>query len=196
MWHVRILAEDHEVGSLRAARCLYYGADNLAERLADEGEFLSVVAEQLLNPDGGVARALEDAVEQPGNLLVLDSLNLSAPLDDDLVITTLVADVIDRLTDNGFAVVLPRGSAEGAGGELLDRAGAALAAQPFSDELQIIDTCLAAPEKAAGRARARLHASARHGDLDLLDEEGGWEDDEARSTWSSSSSRTAVGVIA
>lgn len=179
MWHVRILLGDDEVGTLRAARCLYYHADNLAERLADEGAFLATVAGQLLTPDGNFSHAYEEAVDLPGSILVLDRLSLRTPLSD-LVVTVIVAEIIDRLTENGFTIALPgRNSVEDRGDELLARAGAALAAVTLSEKVQLIDTALAAPEEAAAHARARLHDAARHGATDPLDgDDDDWVDTE------------------
>ncbi|MFF3920431.1 hypothetical protein ACFYZB_44930 [Streptomyces sp. NPDC001852] len=62
----------------------------------------------LLTPDGGFAPELEEAVEQPGSFLVLDRLDVQAPFDDQIDVTAVVAEIIGRLTDNYYAVVLPR----------------------------------------------------------------------------------------
>ncbi|WEO93016.1 hypothetical protein A6P39_002345 [Streptomyces sp. FXJ1.172] len=107
-WHIRILDGEREVGSLRAARCLYYGVDNLAERMADHGGHCAIAAGRLLTPDGGFAPELEEAVEQPGSFLVLDRLDARPPFDDQIDVTAVVAEIIGRLTDNYYAVVLPR----------------------------------------------------------------------------------------
>ncbi|MFD8984220.1 hypothetical protein ACFV0Q_30640, partial [Streptomyces sp. NPDC059564] len=47
------------------------------------------------------------------------------------------------------------------GAALLGEAGVLLSAEPFSDELQIVDACLAAPERAARLIRERLRYRAR-----------------------------------
>ncbi|MEV7157263.1 hypothetical protein AB0N77_21990 [Streptomyces misionensis] len=180
-WHIRILDGEREVGSLRAARCLYYGADNLAERMADHGGLCAIAASQLLTPGGDFAPELEEAVEQPGSFLVLDRLDVQAPFDDQTVVTAVVAEVFDRLTDNYYAVVLPRtGPDTDTSTQLLAQAATDLAAEPFGDELQLIDTCLAAPERAVARARARFVSRVQHPHWHLDEDEEGWseEDDE------------------
>ncbi|MGW0604156.1 hypothetical protein [Streptomyces sp. NPDC002640] len=176
-WHIRVLDGEREVGSLRAARCLYYGAGNLAERMTDHGGLCALAADRLLTPDGGFTHELEEAVEQPGNFLILDRLDIQDPFDDQIVVTAVVAEVIDRLTDNYYAVVLPR-TGRDAGTRLLARAATELAAEDFDDELQLIDTCLAKPEEAAARARARLVSRVQHPHLDEEDEEGWSEEDD------------------
>lgn len=176
-WHIRVLDGECEVGSLRAARCLYYGAGNLAERMTDHGGLCALAAGRLLTPDGGLTHELEEAVEQPGNFLILDRLDIQAPFDDQIVVTAVVAEVIDRLTDNYYAVVLPR-TGRDAGARLLARAATELAAEGFDDELQLIDTCLAKPEEAAARARARLVSRVQHPHLGEEDEEGWSEEDD------------------
>ncbi|MET9779347.1 hypothetical protein ABZ023_34760 [Streptomyces sp. NPDC006367] len=178
-WHIRVLDDEREVGSLRAARCLYYSAGNLAERMTDHGGLCALAAGRLLTPDGGLTHELEEAVEQPGNFLVLDRLDIQAPFDEQTVVTAVVAEAIDRLTDNYYAVVLPRtGPDADTGTRLLARAATELAAEDFDDELQLIDTCLAKPEEAAARARARLVSRVRHPHLDEEDEEGWPEEDD------------------
>ncbi|MFJ9041060.1 hypothetical protein ACIRF8_31360 [Streptomyces sp. NPDC102406] len=173
-WHIRVLDGEHQVGSLRAARCRHYDADNLAARMTDHGGLCEIAAGQLLTPDGGLAPELEAAVEQPGHFLVLDRLQIQAPFDDLTLITTVVADVIDRLSDNYYAVVLPRATSNAEadmGTRLLSQAAADLAAEPFSDELHLIDTCMAAPEEAAARARARFVSRVHHPHWHLDDED-------------------------
>ncbi|KOV94596.1 MULTISPECIES: hypothetical protein [unclassified Streptomyces] len=178
-WHIRILDGEREVGSLHAARCLHYGADNLAERMTDHGGLCALAAGRLLTPDGGFAPELEEAVEQPGSLLVLDRLDLFAPFDDQSVATAVVAEVIDRLTDTYFAVVLPRTKPDAdPGTRLLAQAATDLAAEPFDDELQLIDTCLAASEHAAARARASFLSRVQHPHWHLDEEEWPQEEDE------------------
>lgn len=86
----------------------------------------------------------------------------------------MVSSIIDRLSDNQYAVILPRTS-EGAGA-LLTEAGVLLEAEPFSDELLIIDTSLAAPEEAAHRVSARLRSHARYGASDPWTED--WDEDD------------------
>ncbi|MGW3360806.1 hypothetical protein ACWDFL_36355 [Streptomyces bungoensis] len=98
-----------------------------------------------------------------------------------LVVAGVVAAVIDRLTDNYFAVVLPAEKAcEDACSALLAEAGTLLSAQDFSDELQIIDNALAAPEEAAQHVRSHLRFLARHGrpaEPGQDDEDDGWYED-------------------
>ncbi|WP_233414885.1 hypothetical protein [Streptomyces sp. N35] len=178
-WHIRILDGDREVGSLRAARCLYDNTDNLAERMADHGGLCAIAATRFLTLDGDISAELEEAVEQPGSFLIVEGLTVQAPFDDQMVITTVVADVIDRLTDNFYAVVLPRATPTAdAGTTLLAQAGTDLAAEAVCDELQIIDTCLAAPERAAAHARQRFATRVQHPNWHLDDEEDAWPDDE------------------
>ncbi|MFI5748925.1 hypothetical protein ACIBBE_24025 [Streptomyces sp. NPDC051644] len=145
--------------------------------MTDHGGLCALAAGRLLTPDGGLTHELEEAVEQPGNFLVLDRLDIQAPFDDQTVVTAVVAEVIDRLTDNYYAVVLPRTGPD-AGTRLLARAATELAAEDFDDELQLIDTCLAKPEEAAARARARLVSRVQHPHLDEEDEEGWSEEDD------------------
>ncbi|MFB7345539.1 hypothetical protein ACFCZ6_36425 [Streptomyces hydrogenans] len=178
-WHIRILDGENEAGSLRAARCQYYDAGNLAERMADHGGLCARAASSLLTRDGDLTPELEDAVEQPGNFLVLDQLDIQAPFDDQTIVTAVIAEVIDRLTDNYYAVVLPcpQPNAD-VGTRLLAQAAAALAAEPFDDDLQLIDTCLAKPERAAAHARDRLASRIQHPHWHLDDEEQGPDDDQ------------------
>ncbi|MFD3761978.1 hypothetical protein [Streptomyces sp. NPDC058622] len=174
-WDIRILDGDHEVGTLRAARCLYYDADNLAERMRDHGGYCALAASQLLTLDGHLSAELEEAVEQPGNFLVIEDLDIRAPFDDQTLVTVVVADVIDRLTDNGFAVVLPRATPDAdAGIHLLAQAATALSADAFSEDVQLIDTCLAAPERGAAHARARFASRIHNPHWHLADEE--WDE--------------------
>jgi hypothetical protein len=178
IWQVRMIADDQEVVSLRATRGLSWQAGHLRERMADEGSFLTVVAGQLLNRDGSFSSAFEEFVEIPGDILVIDQLDVSAPWVDPLIIAGVVSSVIDRLTDNHFAVVLPRAAApECAGAHLLDQAGDLLSAEPFSDELRIIDNALAAPETAAHGIRERLRDRALYGEE--ADSEGGEDEGES-----------------
>jgi hypothetical protein len=108
---------------------------------------------------------------------VIDDLHIEAPWDDPRVVAGLTSSIIDRLTDNQFAVVLPRvsGDTEGA---LLTEAGVLLSAEPFSDELLIIDTSLAAPEEAAHRVREHLRSRARYGGADPLNDDWDEEDED------------------
>ncbi|MEU8034880.1 hypothetical protein AB0C13_41335, partial [Streptomyces sp. NPDC049099] len=107
-------------------------------------------------------------------MLVVDGLRIDPPWDDPLIVAGLISSIIDRLTDNQYAVVLPRvsGDTEAA------QAAVLLSPEPFSDELLIIDTSLAAPEEAAHRVRAKLRSRARYGGADLLSEDWDEEDDE------------------
>lgn len=179
-WQVRVVVGDQPVGSLRATRGLYWKSDNLRERMGDEQSLPAVVAEQLLNPDGSFSRDLEDFVEMTNGVLVIDQLQLSAPWDDSVIVATVAASIVDRLTDNYYAVVFPRSGAPGCeGAALLEQAATLLSAVPFSDELLILDTSLAAPEEAADRVRELLRRRARYGGIDPaetgLDE---WEADD------------------
>ncbi|WP_406723583.1 hypothetical protein WJ438_01290 [Streptomyces sp. GD-15H] len=176
-WQISLLANDTTVGSLRATRGLYWKAHNLHQRMADEQSFPAVAAEQLLHPTGQFRPEFEAFVDLPGSVLVVDDLHIAAPWDDPWIVAGLTSSVIDRLTDNQFAVVLPRvsGDAEAA---LLTEAGVLLSAEPFSDELLIIDTSLAAPEEAAHRVREHLRSRARYGGADPLSEDWDEEDDD------------------
>ncbi|MFF5188772.1 hypothetical protein ACFY30_34240 [Streptomyces sp. NPDC000345] len=164
-WQISLLADDETVGTLRATRGLYWKAHNLRQRMADEQSFPAVVSEQLLDSAGQFRPEFEEFVDLPGSVLVVDDLHIAAPWDDPWVVADLTSSVIDRLTDNQFAVVLPRvsGDTEAA---LLTEAGVLLSAEPFSDELLIIDTSLAAPEEAAHRVREHLRSRARYGGAD------------------------------
>ncbi|MCX4598389.1 hypothetical protein OG819_55640 [Streptomyces sp. NBC_01549] len=145
-WQISLLADDETVARVRATRGLYWKAHNLHDRIADEQSFPAVVAEQLFDTDGQFTPEYEDVVDLPGNVLVIDDLHIAAPWDDPWVVAGLTSSIIDRLTDNQYAVVLPRvsGDTETA---LLTEAGVLLSAEPFSDELLIIDTSLAAPKR-------------------------------------------------
>ncbi|KUL48984.1 hypothetical protein ADL30_34515 [Streptomyces sp. NRRL S-1521] len=181
-WEVRIAAAGTQVGSVRAVRGLYWKSDNLRERMADEQSFPALVAVQLLDEEGRFTYEFEEFIESASSVLVLDRLQMDEAFADPLVVAVVVAAVIDRLTDNYFAVVLPaKNACTDAGSALLAEAGTLLSAQEFSDELQIIDNALAAPEEAAQRVRMRLRSLARHGQpaaWDEGDEEGdGWDED-------------------
>ncbi|WP_246213056.1 hypothetical protein [Streptomyces abyssomicinicus] len=188
-WHIRILDGEHEVGTLRAARCQHYGAGNLAERMTDHGGLCAIAAAALFTPDGDLTPELEDAVEQAGNFLVLDQLNVSAPFDDQTVVTAVIAETIARLADTYYAVVLPTAHLDADHTtRLLAQAATDLAADPFTHDLQIIDTCLAAPEDAAAHAHDRFLSHAQHPTwhLDENDErpwphedEAAWSDEQA-----------------
>ncbi len=179
-WHVRVSDEDGLVGTLRATRGLYWKSDNLRERLSDEQSFLELVSEQLLNPDGSFSEPFEEFVEMSGSVLVVDRADLATPWDDALLVAGMVASIIDRLTDNYFAVVFPRADAPGCAGDapLLAEAAGLLGAEVFSDELQIIDTCLAAPEQAAERVRRSLLSRARNAGAGAWANDDGDGDDE------------------
>ncbi|MER5887741.1 hypothetical protein ABT160_28325 [Streptomyces sp. NPDC001941] len=149
-WHIRILDAEREVGSLRAARCQYYGADNLAERMTDHGGLCAHAARALLTPDGHSTRDFEAAVEQPGNLLVLDQLRIHDDLVDRTALTVVVADVIDRLSDNGYTVIVPHATSPDADTceHLLSQAATDLAADAFGDSgLQISTHASPPPNK-------------------------------------------------
>ncbi|MER6739142.1 hypothetical protein, partial [Streptomyces puniciscabiei] len=176
-WQISLLADDETVARVRATRGLYWKAHNLHERIADEQSFPAVVAEQLFDAEGQFTPEYENFVDLPGNVLVVDDLHIAAPWDDPWIVAGLTSSIIDRLTDNQYAVVLPRvsGDTETA---LLTEAAVLLSAEPFSDELLIIDTSLAAPEEAAHRVRAQLRSRARYGGADPFSEDWDEEDDE------------------
>ncbi|WKX15982.1 hypothetical protein [Streptomyces sp. NL15-2K] len=154
-WQVR--RRPAPVGSLTAVRGLYWKSDNLRERMADEQSFPALVAAQLLDEDGRFTYEFEEFIESASSVLVVDRLHVEEAFADPVVVAGVVASVIDRLTDNYFAVVLPaKNACTDAGSALLAEAGMLLSAQEFSDELQIIDNALAAPEQAAQRVRSRL----------------------------------------
>ncbi|WP_405763983.1 hypothetical protein OHU34_43395 [Streptomyces sp. NBC_00080] len=180
-WEVRITVAGTQVGSLTAVRGLYWKSDNLRERMADEQSFPALVAEQLLDDEGHFTAEFEEFIESASSVLVVDGLHLDEAFADPLVVAVVVAAVIDRLTDNYFAVVLPgKNACTDAGSALLAEAGTLLSAQAFSDELQIIDNALAAPEEAAQRVRGRLRSLARHGGAPAWDEDDaddGWDED-------------------
>ncbi|MFC8660742.1 hypothetical protein [Streptomyces sp. NPDC057199] len=144
-WQIPVTAGGEAVGSLRATRGLYWQAGNLRERMADEGQFRA---------------EFEEFVDITGSVLVVDELDLATPWDDPWIVAGLAASVIDGLTDGQFAVVFPRAAP---GAALLGEAATLLSAEPFSDDLLVIDTALAAHEEAARRARERLRDSARLG---------------------------------
>ncbi|MCP9956093.1 hypothetical protein [Streptomyces sudanensis] len=181
-WQVRITAAGTPVGSLTAVRGLYWKSDNLRERMADEQSFPALVAAQLLDEDGRFTYEFEEFIESASSVLVVDRLHVEEAFADPVVVAGVVASVIDRLTDNYFAVVLPaKNACTDAGSALLAEAGTLLSAQEFSDELQIIDNALAAPEEAAQRVRSRLRSLARHGQPAAWDEDDdeddGWYED-------------------
>jgi hypothetical protein len=181
-WEVRITAAGTPVGSLTAVRGLYWKSDNLRERMADEQSFPALVAAQLLDGEGRFTYEFEEFVESASSVLVVDRLHLEEAFADPVVVAVVVAAVIDRLTDNYFAVVLPaKNACTDAGSALLAEAGTLLSAREFSEELQIIDNALAAPEEAAQRVRSRLRSLARHGRPAAWDEEDdegeGWDED-------------------
>ncbi|MFJ8158797.1 hypothetical protein [Streptomyces sp. NPDC094468] len=180
-WQVRITAAGTPVGSLTAVRGLYWKSDNLRERMADEQSFPALVAAQLLDEDGRFTYEFEEFIESASSVLVVDRLHVEEAFADPVVVAGVVASVIDRLTDNYFAVVLPaKNACTDAGSVLLAEAGTLLSAQEFSDELQIIDNALAAPEEAAQRVRSRLRSLARHGQPAVWDEDDeadGWDED-------------------
>ena len=51
-WQVVVTADGEPVGSMQATRGLWWKADDLRERLTDEGSFVAEVSQQLLDPDG------------------------------------------------------------------------------------------------------------------------------------------------
>ncbi|MFD9904027.1 hypothetical protein [Streptomyces sp. NPDC059063] len=138
-WQVCITAAGTPVGSLTAVRGLYWKSDNLRERMADEQSFPALVAAQLLDEDGRFTYEFEDFIESASSVLLVDRLHVEEAFADPVVVAGVVAAVIDRLTDNYFAVVLPaKNACTDAGSALLAEAGTLLSARAFSDELQII----------------------------------------------------------
>ncbi|GGX58626.1 hypothetical protein [Streptomyces chartreusis] len=176
-WQICLRAGDETVGEVRATRGQYWKAHNLGERLTDEQSLPAVAGKQLFDADGQFTPEYEAFVDLPGNVLVVDDLHISAPWDDPWIVAGLTASIIDRLTDNQYAVILPRIFGD-AGAALLTEAGVLLSAAPFSDELLIIDTSLAAPEEAGHRVREHLRSRARYGGSDYLSENWDEEDDE------------------
>lgn len=126
--------------------------------MTDEQSFPALVACQILDEEGRFTYEFEEFTESASSVLVADRLHVEDAFTDPVVVAVVVAAVIDRLTDNYFAVVLPaKNACTDAGSALLAEAGVLLSAQEFSDELQIIDTSLAGPRR--GRA-ARAQPSA------------------------------------
>ena len=176
-WQISLTADDETVARVRAVRGQYWKAHNLSERLADEQSLAAVAAQQLFDAEGQFLPAYEAFVELPGNVLVIDGLEITAPWDDPWTVAGMISSLIDRLSDNQYAVILPRSSGD-AKDALLSEAGVLLSAEPFSDELLIIDTSLAAPEEAADRVSEHLRYRARYGEADPLSEDWCEEDDE------------------
>ncbi|MFC8730388.1 hypothetical protein [Streptomyces bacillaris] len=183
-----ILVDGQRVGLLHAVRGLFWKADNLRERLGDEQSFSGVVAERVLDSAGRFSSVFEDFAEAASSLLVIERLDLQEqePYADPL----LVAAVVDRLTENHFAVVLPTADVPVAGAALLAEAGRLLAAESFSEELQIMDTSLAAPEEGARRVCGLLQSLARSGGGE--GGESGWEDEDGGEDGEDVSVRTAA----
>lgn len=178
-WDVRIDCAGQPVGSLVAVRGLYWKSDNLRERMTDEGSFPALVAGQLLDDEGHFTYEFEEFIESSSSVLVVDRLQLTGPFADPLIAAAVVGSVIERLTDNYFAVVLPGKNTGGdAGAALLAEAGALLSAETFSDELQIIDNALAAPGEAAQRVRSRLESLARRGSFPSADQDQDWDEED------------------
>ncbi|WP_329138122.1 hypothetical protein OG552_29655 [Streptomyces sp. NBC_01476] len=172
-WRVRLTAQDRPVGTFRVTRGLYWKSGNLRERLSDEQGFPEVVAGQLLNSDGSFSTAFEAFVEMAGSIVVVELLELAEPWDDAALVAGVVASIIDRLADNDCAVVFPRADEPDATRcqEVLAQAAALLSAAYFSDELQIIDTALDAPEQAAKQVRGHLCARIAVVGADFWDED-------------------------
>ncbi|MFD5616494.1 hypothetical protein [Kitasatospora sp. NPDC127060] len=179
VWSARIDANGQPIGTMRAARCLYWRSGNLYDRMTDEGGFIRHVATQVLTPDGQFNSEFEAAVEMLNSLLVIDHLDLPAPWQHPVVAAALVAALIDRFTDNHYAVVLPTDdTATVTGATLLHQAAELLAADEYEDGLLVIDTCMAAPEKGAAQVRQRLQDLSQHGmdyPYDEADEDDLWE---------------------
>ncbi|MEY9839363.1 hypothetical protein [Streptacidiphilus sp. EB103A] len=194
-WQVNLADQGQPVGALRATRGLYWKSNNLRDRLTDEQEFLALVAEQLLDPDGSFNSEFDEFTEGSGSVLVVELLDLAAPWQDPLILAGVVSCIIDRLTDNFYAVVLPRDpAADGPALErLLAQAAVLLDAEAFSEHLQIIDTSLAAIEKAAHRVGEQLRFRAHAPGAGVWGEDG-WqdEDDEDDEEYEVLTARTAA----
>ncbi|MFF0465680.1 hypothetical protein [Streptomyces mexicanus] len=176
-WKIALLAGDEAVARVRATRGQHWKTHNLGERLADEGSFAAVAAKHVFDEDGQFRAEYENFVDLPGNVLVVDDLHVEAPWDNPWIVAGVISSIIVRLTDNQYAVILPRSSGDTMSA-LLTEAGVLLAAEPFSDELLIIDTSLAAPEEATHRVREHLRSRARYGGADPLSEDWDEDDDE------------------
>lgn len=111
-WQVCLLASGETVAQARATRGQLWKAHNLGKRLADEQSFAAVAAEQLFDEDGELSPEYENFVDLPGNVLVIDGLRIDPPWDSPWIVAGLVSSIIDRLTDNQYAAVLPRVSGE------------------------------------------------------------------------------------
>lgn len=172
-WQVQLTAQDQPVGTFRATRGLYWKSGNLRERLSDEQGFPEVVAGQLLNPDGAFSDAFAAFVEMAGSILVVELVELAEPWDDAALVAGVVASIIDRLADNDCTVVFPRADEPDVTRcqEVLAQAAALLSAAYFSDELQIIDTAMDAPEQAAKQVRGHLRARLAVVGADFWDED-------------------------
>ena len=162
-WQISLLADDQPVARMRATRGQYWKEHNLGERMADEPSLASVAAPELFDTDGQFTPEYESFVDLPGNVLVIDDLHIDSPWNEPWIVAAMVSSIIDRLTDNQYTVIFPRldGDTEAA---LLTESAVLLSAEPFSSELLIIDTSLAAPEEAAHRVRHHLRSRARYGD--------------------------------
>ncbi|MGW4982575.1 hypothetical protein [Streptomyces mirabilis] len=176
-WQISLTADDETVARVRAVRGRYWKAHNLSERLADEQSLAAVAAQQLFDTEGQFLPAYEAFVELPGNVLVIDRLEIAASWDDPWTVAGMISSIIDRLSDNQYAVILPRTSGD-AKDALLSEAGVLLEAEPFSDKLLIIDTSIAAPEEAGHRVSEHLRHRARYGEAGPLSEDWCEEDDE------------------
>ncbi|MFJ1708523.1 hypothetical protein [Kitasatospora sp. NPDC088346] len=161
-WQVQVAAGGEPVGVLRVARGLFWRTGNLRERLGDESAFLASVAELLFEADGSGSTEFEAAVDLPGNVLVVEELELDHPWTDPVLAAALVSGAIERLSDNGYAVLIPRRDAPVTGAALLHEAGALLAGREFGDGLWLLDTSLAAPEEAAKRVQRLLAERSRN----------------------------------
>jgi hypothetical protein len=179
-WQVTVAHQGQRVGALRATRGLYWKSNNLRDRLVDEQGFPALVAEELLDPDGSFTSEFEEFTEGSGSLLAVELLELAEPWQDPLLLAGVLSCVIDRLTDNFYAVVLPRDTAPQGPAQvrLLAQAAVLLDAEEFSEDLQVIDTSLAAIEKAAHRVAERLRLRAHAPGTGVWGEDGWHDQDE------------------
>lgn len=180
--HWRVTLTDsggREVGLLGVSRCQPWGGSNFSDRLSDESPLLAVIAAELLTPEGDPNERFTAAVEVAvGDFLVIEHLDLAAPYDAPLVAAAVVASAVDRLAGDCGAIVIPRSTFVLEGGELLEEAGALLQGREFSERLRLIDTALAAFEKASHQVRDRLgrpHADRWEEQLDEQFDEDSWQ---------------------
>ncbi|MER6401733.1 hypothetical protein ABT263_37715 [Kitasatospora sp. NPDC001603] len=182
---------------MRLSRCLYWKSGNLFDRMSDEGHFLAHLAAQVFDPDGSFGADFQQEVEMPSSLLVVDHLDLQSPWQDPLIVAGLLAALVERFTDNYYAVVLPTGALSMvAGAALLHQAAVLLAADEFGEDLLLIDTSLARPEEAVRAVRARLQSRSHDGPAGLDDEDEDEYGDEDGEGWMLSPRTAALLALA